>query len=238
MLFCEQVIDDYSKKTWVYFMACKDEIVNKFHLFWQEVETCISQQISLNFGKIIVVNTLHTIFWPIVLMLASRDNLLHHTPFNINGVSKRCNHYLLDITQCFLLDKILPQFLWGKAIRATCCVLNLRSTKFHHDKILEEFFFGKKPLVAHLHVCRSIIYVHNNKPNQGKLVAHSEECILFNHVMTRSNVIVVISHPHVRSLFLEMSRLWRLLIQSSKTMILLLLITLTTHLCVQCLHQF
>jgi hypothetical protein len=31
-------IDDYSRRTWVYFMVRKDEVFNKFHLFWQEVE--------------------------------------------------------------------------------------------------------------------------------------------------------------------------------------------------------
>jgi hypothetical protein len=153
------------------------------------------------------------------------------TPYILqhNGATERCNRSLFDITQCFFLDKGLLQFLWGKVIQATCCVLNLKPTKFHHDKTLAEFFLSKKPLVAHLHVFRSAIYVHNNKPNQGKLAAHSEKCTLFNHEMTRSKVIVVINHPSARSLFLEMSRLWRFLIQSSKTMVLLLLITLTTH---------
>jgi hypothetical protein len=37
-------IDNYSRRTWVYFMACKDEVFNKFHLFWQEVEIGFPQQ--------------------------------------------------------------------------------------------------------------------------------------------------------------------------------------------------
>jgi hypothetical protein len=87
--------------------------------------------------------------------------------------------------------------------------------KLHSNKTSKElFFFGKKPLIAHLHVFGSIIYVYNNKPNEGNWLFIVKNA-LFLVMMTRSKVIVVISHPPTMSLFLVMSRLWRLLIQSS-----------------------
>ncbi len=59
---------------------------------------------------------------------------------------------------------------------------DLKSTKLHPNKTPKELFFGKKPLVAHLRVFGSIVYVHNNKSNQGKLIiVHNEKCTLLSH---------------------------------------------------------
>jgi hypothetical protein len=57
---------------------------------------------------------------------------------------------------------------------------DLISTKLHFDKTPKELFFGKKPLVAHLCVFGSTVYVHNNKPNEGKLTTHNEKCTLLS----------------------------------------------------------
>jgi hypothetical protein len=40
------------------------------------------------------------------------------------------------------MDKNLPQFLWGEAIHVVVIILNLRSTKAHPNKTLEELFTG------------------------------------------------------------------------------------------------
>ncbi len=58
---------------------------------------------------------------------------------------------------------------------------DLKSTKLHPNKTPKELFFGKKPLVAHLRVFGSIVYVHNKKSNQGKLATHNEKCTLLSH---------------------------------------------------------
>jgi hypothetical protein len=51
--------------------------------------------------------------------------------------------------------------------------------KLHPNKKAYELVSSKKPSIAN--VFGSIVYVHNNKLNQGKLAIQNEECILLSH---------------------------------------------------------
>ena len=41
-------IDDYSKKTWVYFLSSKDQVLEKFKIFHQEVEHISRHKIGIH----------------------------------------------------------------------------------------------------------------------------------------------------------------------------------------------
>lgn len=62
-----------------------------------------------------------------------------HTPQQ-NGIAKRQNWSLLDITRCLPLDKTFYGHLWGETVKAASDILNLRFTKQHLDKTSNEFF--------------------------------------------------------------------------------------------------
>lgn len=72
------------------------------------------------------MNTFHTIFRPIVLMLASKDNLLRHTPFSImvrlRGV----------ITLCL---KSFNAFSWTLIIMGKSYLSNMLCAKFEINNI-------------------------------------------------------------------------------------------------------
>lgn len=76
--------------------------------------------------------------------------------------------------------------LWREVVRAACCILNMHSTKLHLDKTPDELFFGHKPLMANLRVFGSKTFVHNNRPNPGKLAHRSKDCILLSQDMQLS----------------------------------------------------
>ncbi len=130
------------------------------------------------------------------------------------------------------------QFLWGKVVPIACCVLILRSRKLQLDKTHKELFFLVQSHSLHIYMCLDplFMYTTTNQTKGNWLVIMKNA--LFLVMTTRLKVIIVINHPPARSLFLVMSRLWRLLIQSSWTMIPLMSITLATHLFVWCLHYF
>lgn len=98
-----------------------------------------------------------------------------------NGIKKWRNWSLLDITWCFLMDKNLPQFLWGEAIHVVVIIWNLCSTKTHPNKTLEELFTNHKPWITKLWIFNSTIFVHQHPLNIGKLENHDKECILLNY---------------------------------------------------------
>ena len=172
-------IDDFSRKTWVYFLTNKNQVLTKFqHLvnYLKNSTGHLIQALRTDNGGEYTSN-------------AFRDYCLNngiarefappYTPQR-NGVAERRNRSLLDITRSLLLDKALPSPLWAEAVKAACDLLNLRSTKKHPDKTPEELFSGKKPSISHLKFFGSPAYVSITKPARSKLDARSERCILFS----------------------------------------------------------
>lgn len=172
-------IDDFSKKTWIYFIATKDQVLSKFRhlvtLLENSTGKCIQALRSDNGGEYT-----SAAFHEYCLSKGiAREFAPPYTPQR-NGIAERRNRSLLDITRCLLMEKALPGHLWGEAVKAAGDLLNLRSTKRHPDKTPEELFTGKKPSVSHLKVFGSPVFVRTTKPSLSKLDPRSEKCILLS----------------------------------------------------------
>lgn len=134
---------------WIYFIAQKSQVLEKFRHFVQLVTNLTGEPIltlrtdnggeytSKNFQEFCSSKGI------------ARELTPPHTPQR-NGVAERRNRSLLDITRCLLLEKSLPGHLWGEAIKAVGDILNLRSTKRYPEKTPNELFSGTKPSISHL----------------------------------------------------------------------------------------
>lgn len=172
-------VDDYSRKTWIYFISQKSQVLEKFRQFVNTVTISTGQPIITlrtdNGGEYI-----SKAFQEFCISKGiSRELTPPHTPQR-NGVAERRNRSLLDITRCLLLDKSLPGHLWGEAVKAAGDILNLRSTKSHPDKTPNELFSGTKPSISHLRVFGSPVFTHIPKTSRTKLEPRSERCILLS----------------------------------------------------------
>jgi hypothetical protein len=169
-------IDNYSKRTWVYFLTHKHECLDKFRIFHKEVERLTGKRIITlwtdNGGK--YTSNAWTSYCSTHGI--NRQFSQPYTPQH-NGVAKRKNRTLLDIVRCFLRDGDLPARLWAEAIRAACIITNLRSTKCFPDKTPIELFFGVKSNITNLRVFGSLVYVYYPQPDRSKLDPRSWACI-------------------------------------------------------------
>ena len=172
-------IDDYSRKMWVFFISHKSQVLSKFQQLVHLLENSTGQRVRAlrtdNGGEF--TSTAFSDFC--ISKGISRELPPPYTPER-NGVAERRNRSLLDITRCLLLDKRLPAYLWGEAVKAAADILNLRSTKKHPDKTPEELFTGTKPSVSHLKIFGSPAFAHIPKVARSKLDARSEQCILLS----------------------------------------------------------
>ena len=172
-------IDDFSRKTWVFFLSHKSQVLDKFRQFVHLVETSTGKRVQTlrtdNGGEF--TSTAFSDFC--ASKGISRELPPPYTPER-NGVAERRNRSLLDITRCLLLDKQLPAYLWGEAVKAAAEILNLRSTKRHPNKTPKELFTGKKPTVSHLKIFGSPAFAHIPKVARSKLSPRSEKCILLS----------------------------------------------------------
>ena len=68
-----------------------------------------------------------------------------------NGVTKRRNRTLKNKIRSMISHSILPESLWGEAVKTAVCILN-RVTSKTVTKTPYELWTSKKPSIRHLHV--------------------------------------------------------------------------------------
>ena len=152
-------IDNFSKKTWVYFLSSKDQVFKKFQIFLHEVERLSGKKLGTlrmdNGGE--YTSKVFFSYCANVGILCQFSQ--PYTPQH-NSVAERQNRTILDIVRTFLTNNDISSYLWAEAVRAACQIMNLRSSKSSPDKTPDELFSGKKPSIPYLRVFGTLAYEH------------------------------------------------------------------------------
>ena len=114
-------IDDFSRKTWIYFMKNKDEVFCKFKEFKALIENHSEKKIKTfrsDNGKEFTSNEFKEL---------CKDSGIKRelsTPYNPqqNGVVEWKNITIMEATRAMLHDQDLPMHLWVEAVRTTVYV--------------------------------------------------------------------------------------------------------------------
>jgi transposase InsO family protein len=161
-------IDDYSRKTWVYFLKLKDEVFEKFKEFKALVENLSEKKIKIlrsdNGGEYTSKE-----FKDFCRDVGIKRELT--TPYNPqqNGVAERKNRTIMEAVKAMIHDQDLPMHLWVEAARTTVYVQNKISHSALGFKTPEEMFTRKKPEVSHLKIFGCPVYLHIPKEKRTKL---------------------------------------------------------------------
>jgi transposase InsO family protein len=126
-------VEDYSHKTWVYFLKSKDEVLRKLKEFKAFVENLSERKIKIlrsNNGGEYTSNEFG-IFCKDVWI--KRDLT---TPYNSqqNGVAERNNRTIMEAVKTMIHDQDIPMHLWAEATRTTVYVQNKLSGRNVHRK--------------------------------------------------------------------------------------------------------
>ena len=109
-------IDDFSRKTWIYFLKSKDEVFSKFKEFKALIENHTKKKIktfrSNNGGEFTSEE-----FNELCKELGIKRELT--TPYNPqqNGVTERKNRTIMEAARAMLHDQDLPMYLWAEVAR-------------------------------------------------------------------------------------------------------------------------
>jgi transposase InsO family protein len=161
-------IDDYSHKTWVYFLKSKDEVFSKFKEFKALIENLSERKIKIlrsdNGGEYTSQE-----FANFCKDVGIKRELT--TPYNPqqNGVAERKNKTIMEAMKTMIHDQDLPMHLWAEATKTTIYVQNRLSHNALGFKTPEEMFSGKKPDVSHLKIFGFPVFVHIPKEKRTKL---------------------------------------------------------------------
>jgi hypothetical protein len=175
-------IDDYSRKTWVYFLKTKDEVFGKFQEFRALVENETGRKIQVlildNRGEYTSKE-----FEDYCTTTGINKELT--VPYNPqhNGLAKIKNRIVVGATRAMIHDNGMPLFLWTKASSATIYLQNMS----HHIVLgkwtHEETFQGTRPDVSHIRIWGNACCCHvplekrtnlNPTTMKGLLVGYNE----------------------------------------------------------------
>ncbi|HEX8607530.1 MAG TPA: DDE-type integrase/transposase/recombinase, partial [Pedobacter sp.] len=162
-------IDDYSRHTWVYFLATKDETFSIFQNFQHMAEKQTSLAISClrtDRGGEYLSNAFNTY----CDQQGIRRHLTNASTPQQNGKAERKNRHLCETMRTLLLGSNLPTSLWEEAIRASNYIMNRMPHRALYLTTPMERFSGHKPDVSHLRVfgCRAYIHIKTGNKLQPK----------------------------------------------------------------------
>ena len=114
--------DDYSRKTWLYFLKKKDEeVFSWFHHFKALIENQTDMRIKIlrtDNGTEYESNGFHDFCTEVGI---KRETIMPYT-LEQNGVSERKNRTILEVVHSMLYDQRLPKFLWAEAVNTAVYV--------------------------------------------------------------------------------------------------------------------
>jgi len=168
--------DDFSRKTWVYFLQDRASVFETFKRYKAAVEResgCKIQCLRTDRGGEFTSNSFNEFC---SIEGTKRQLTTAYTPQQ-NGVSERNNRTIMNMVRCLLAGRDVPKVFWPEAVKWATYVLNRSPTLSVKDVTLEETWSGKKPLVNHFRVFGCIAYVHISDVHRKKLNDKSKKCV-------------------------------------------------------------
>ncbi|GJR43306.1 putative ribonuclease H-like domain-containing protein [Tanacetum coccineum] len=172
--YCLVVTDDYSRFTWVFFLATKDETSEILKNFIKEIENLVDTKV-----KIIRCDN-ETEFKNKVMddfckeKGIKREYSVARTPQQ-NGVAERRNRTLIEAARTMLADSKLPTTFWAEAVSTACYVQNRVLVVKPHNKTPYELFRGFKPALSFMRPFGCHVTILNTLDNLGKFDGKSDE---------------------------------------------------------------
>lgn len=172
--------DDYTRKSFVYFLRNKNEALAKTRDFLTMVEKqegISVKRIRSDRGGEYFSKTFENYF--------KMKGIIHegtgaHQPQQ-NGVAERINRTLCEKARCMLYFQDLPRSFWAEAIQTANVIRNFVPTKILGDCSPHEKWFGKKPNISHLKVFGCKAYVFIPSDNRKKWDAKSRLCTFLGY---------------------------------------------------------
>nr|GEW67725.1 hypothetical protein [Tanacetum cinerariifolium] len=140
--YCLVVIDDYSRFTWVFFLATKDETSPILKTFI----TSLENQLSLKGIK--------------------REFSVPRTPQQ-NNIPERKYKTLIEAARTMLVDLLLPIPFWAETVNSACYVQNRVLVTKPHNKTPYELLHGKIPSIGFMRPFGCLVTILNTLDSLG-----------------------------------------------------------------------
>ncbi|GKB77342.1 retrovirus-related pol polyprotein from transposon TNT 1-94 [Tanacetum coccineum] len=173
-IYCLVVIDDYSRFTWVFFLATKDKTSGILKSFITGIENLVDHKV-----KVIRCDNGTEFKNKEMNQFCEKKGILRQysvarTPQQ-NGIAERRNRTLIKATKTMLADSKLPTTFWAEAVNITCYVKNRVLVVKPHNKTLYELFHGRTPTLSFMRPFGCPVTILNTIDHLGKFDGKADE---------------------------------------------------------------
>nr|GEX72198.1 putative ribonuclease H-like domain-containing protein [Tanacetum cinerariifolium] len=154
--YCLVITDDYSRFSWVFFLATKDETASVLQTFIVGLENLLS------------------------LKGIKREFSVPRTPQQ-NGIAKRKNRTLIEAARTLLADSFLPIHFWAEAVNTACYVQNRVLVTKPHNKTPYELLHGRLPSIGFMRPFGCPVTILNTLDRLGKFQGKVDEGFLVGY---------------------------------------------------------
>ncbi|GJU66975.1 putative ribonuclease H-like domain-containing protein [Tanacetum coccineum] len=178
--YCLVVTDDFSRFSWVFFLASKDETSGILKRFIIEIENQLNHKVKIircDNGKEFKNREMNEFCG---LKGIKREFSVARTPQQ-NGVAERKNMTLIEAARTMLADSLLPTVFWAEAVNTACYVLNRVLVTKPHNKTPYELIIGRPPSISFMRPFGCPVTILNTLDPLGKFDGEAEEGFLVGY---------------------------------------------------------
>ncbi|KAL2226226.1 UNVERIFIED_CONTAM: Retrovirus-related Pol polyprotein from transposon TNT 1-94 [Sesamum indicum] len=160
------IIDNFSKKVFVFLLKHKYEVFEKF----EKWKTLVENQTGKKLKSLRTDNGLEFCnqnFYDLCDKFGIKRHRTNPYIPQQNGVAERMNRTLLEKVRCLLISSGLQKSSWGEAVLTAAYLVNLSSSVQLLGKSDETVWSGKKPDVSLLRTFGCSAFVHQNSDKLG-----------------------------------------------------------------------
>nr|GEV16671.1 hypothetical protein [Tanacetum cinerariifolium] len=194
--YCLVVIDDYSRFTWVFFLASKDETSPIFKTFITGIENQLSLKVKVirsDNGTEFKNNDLNQLCG---MKGIKREFSVPRIPQQ-NGIAKRKNKTLIEAAKTMLAYSLLLIPFWAEAVNTTCYVQNRVLLTKPHNKTPYELLHGRTPSIGFMRPFGCPVTILNTLDSLGKLNRKVDEGFLVGYFVSSKSFRVFNSRTRI-----------------------------------------
>ena len=171
------IIDDFSRKIWIYILKQKSEAFNKFKDWCMEVEA----EKGMNLKCLRTDNGLEFLSREFDVFCRSKGIRRHKTvPMNPqqNGVAERVNRTILERVRCMLLAAGMEKRFWAEAAATAVKLINKCPSSSIGGDTPDYRWYGRHSNYDILRTFGCKVFAH---VKQGKLEARALKCVMIGY---------------------------------------------------------
>ncbi|GKB23266.1 putative ribonuclease H-like domain-containing protein, partial [Tanacetum coccineum] len=174
LTYCLVVTDDYSRFSWVFFLATKDETSEILKTFITSIENQIGHKVKIikcDNGTEFKNNDMNQFCG---MKRIKREFSVARTPQQ-NGVAERKNRILIEVAKTMLADSLLPTTFWAEAVSTACYVQNKVLVIKPHNKTPYELLHGRPHSISFMRPFGCPVTILNTLDPLGKFNEKADE---------------------------------------------------------------